>query len=108
MSFSLYRRPARERRPTMRLHDICGRWLHRPTPARLPAQRRRSPGLRLEQLEDRSVPANFSAANVSELIADINAANLTPEADTITLVAGATFTLTAVNNNEWQGPTGLP
>src|SRR5262249_12214587 len=37
----------------------------------------------------------------------IDAANLTPEADQITLVAGATYTLTEVNNL-WGGATGLP
>ena len=44
--------------------------------------------LSVEPLEDRAVPANFTAANVAELIAAIDAANLTPEADQITLAAG--------------------
>ncbi len=61
----------------------------------------------VERLEDRAVPANYSAASVSELIAAINAANLTPEADTITLAAAKTFTLIQMNNSE-HGPTGLP
>ncbi|MEK7215751.1 MAG: hypothetical protein AAB289_09185 [Chloroflexota bacterium] len=63
--------------------------------------------LTLEALEDRTVPSNYSAGNVPELIAAINAANQTPEADTIALVAGRTFTVTEVNNNT-SGPTGLP
>jgi hypothetical protein len=62
---------------------------------------------RMERLEDREVPALFTAASVSDLIADIDAANLTAEADTITLVAGRTFTLTGVNNTA-HGSTGLP
>jgi hypothetical protein len=63
--------------------------------------------LSVEQLEDRTVPSNFTAASVSELIADINAANLTAEADTITLAARKSFTLTAVDNTE-DGANGLP
>jgi hypothetical protein len=47
-------------------------------PARLRPQppRRRNARLALEQLEDRTVPSSFTAASVSDLIADINAANL--------------------------------
>lgn len=63
--------------------------------------------LHVERLEDRTVPSSYSAATVPELIAAIDAANLTPEADTITLAAGAIFTLTEVNNTT-NGPTGLP
>jgi hypothetical protein len=63
--------------------------------------------LRVEPLEDRTVPADFSAATVPELIAAIDASNLTAETDSITLVAGSTFTLTAVHNTA-DGPTGLP
>jgi hypothetical protein len=65
------------------------------------------PRLVVEALEDRAVPANFNAANVAQLIASIDAANLTPEADSITLAAGKTFTLTQVNNTT-HGATGLP
>jgi hypothetical protein len=53
------------------------------------------------------VPASFTAASVSDLVADIAAANKTPEADTILLAPGRTFTLAAVNNTA-DGPTGLP
>lgn len=63
--------------------------------------------LQVELLEDRLVPANYSAGTVAELIAAMNAANLTAEADTIALVAGTTYTLTEVNNTT-NGATGLP
>jgi predicted outer membrane repeat protein len=57
--------------------------------------RRRGTRLACEQLEDRTVPSSFTAATVSDLIADINAANALGGSNTITLVAGNTFTLTA-------------
>src|SRR5262245_19455096 len=63
--------------------------------------------LRVEALEDRSVPANFTAASVADLIADINAANAAGGSNTITLAPGAIFKLTAVNNSA-DGPNGLP
>jgi plastocyanin len=91
----------------MKLYDLIRGWLRQPTPARPPSPRRRDRRLRLEQLEDRTVPSTFTAASVSELIEDINMANQNFEADTITLVAGTTFTLTAVNNTT-HGATGLP
>jgi hypothetical protein len=91
----------------MKLRDMFGRWLPGPRPTQQPAARRHGLRLHLEQLEDRTVPANFTAATVSDLIADINAANLTAEADTITLVAGKTFTLPTVNNTT-DGANGLP
>jgi hypothetical protein len=78
---------------------------------RQPATRRRSLRLGLEQLEDRAVPSNFTAANVADLIADINQANLLGGANTITLAAGARFTLTAANTpgvgGDWIA-NGLP
>jgi hypothetical protein len=94
----------------MWFNEICKRLLGlsvkrrtvRPVPPRC-----RGLQLRLEQLEDRTVPSSFTAANVSDLIADINAANLAGGSNTITLVAGTTYTLTAVDNNT-DGPTGLP
>ena len=61
----------------------------------------------LEQLEGRTLFASYTAATVTQLIAAINAANSTAEADTITLAAGMTFTLTAVDNTT-NGATGLP
>jgi hypothetical protein len=63
--------------------------------------------LSVEQLEDRAVPAAWTAATVAELVQHINDANATPGADTITLAARATYTLTAVNNTA-HGWTGLP
>jgi hypothetical protein len=61
----------------------------------------------VEQLEDRTLPSNYTAGTVSDLIADMNAANATGGSNTITLVAGTTFTLTTVNNT-FLGATGLP
>jgi hypothetical protein len=58
-------------------------------------------------LEDRTVPSSYSVANAQELIVALGAANLTPEADIITLAAGKTFILAAVNNTT-DGATGLP
>jgi hypothetical protein len=63
--------------------------------------------LTVECLEQREVPAMFTAATVPELIAAIDTANQTAEADIITLVASSSFTLTEVNNST-NGPTGLP
>src|SRR5262245_2941922 len=72
------------------------------------AGRRRSP-LILEPLEDRTALSNFNAATVSDLIADINAANAAGGTNTITLTAPTTspYVLTAVDNTT-DGPTGLP
>jgi hypothetical protein len=63
--------------------------------------------LRVKQLEDRTVPSGFTAGTVAQLIADVNAANTAGGSNTITLVAGTTFTLTAVDNTT-DGATGLP
>jgi hypothetical protein len=71
--------------------------------------RRRGLRLTLEQLEDRLTPSNYTAANVSQLIADINAANMAGGANTITLTdpTNAPYTLAAVDNTT-DGATGLP
>jgi hypothetical protein len=61
----------------------------------------------LEALEDRALPSSYTAASVSDLIADISLANQAGGASTITLVPSTTFTLTAVNNSTY-GATGLP
>src|SRR5438445_1178651 len=69
-----------------------------------------SPGrlrLVLEHLEDRTLPASYTAASVSDLIHDIRAANHDKAPSTVTLVAGTDFLLGAVNNKT-DGPTGLP
>src|SRR2546421_6329040 len=67
----------------------------------------RGPRLVLERLEDRHLPSSYAAASVSDLIADINAANQAGGSNTIALAAGTTFALTAANNST-DGPTGLP
>src|SRR5436189_6198298 len=69
-----------------------------------PARRTR---LSVERLEDRTVPTAWTAATVAELVQHMNDANASPGPDTITLAAGATFTLTAVNNTT-NGNNGLP
>jgi hypothetical protein len=69
------------------------------------AHRRRCLGL--EGLEDRTLPSNYTAATVPDLIADINAANAAAGPNTITLAAGAAFVLSAVDNTT-LGATGLP
>jgi hypothetical protein len=61
----------------------------------------------LEQLEDRTVPSKFTASTVSQLIADINAANQSGGSNTIVLASNTTFDLTAVNNTT-NGANGLP
>src|SRR5262245_42716631 len=86
-------------------------WLHRPatgTRARPAPQRRARPTV--EALEDRAVPASYTAATVPELIGAIDAANQSPEADTITLAPGKTFTLTEANSLDSTvgGSNGLP
>jgi hypothetical protein len=68
---------------------------------------RRTARLTVEPLEDRWLPSSYTAASVSDLIADINAANLAGGSNTITLADGSKFTLTAVNNAT-NGNTGLP
>jgi predicted outer membrane repeat protein len=75
---------------------------------RAPAKPCRGLRLDLEQLEDRMLPSNYTAATVSDLIADINAANAAGGANSITLAKQTTFTLTQVNNTSDGSPTGLP
>src|SRR6516162_4225966 len=60
-----------------------------------------------EVLEVRSLVSSYTAASVSALVADINAANANGGANTITLAAKTTFDLTAVNNTT-NGANGLP
>jgi hypothetical protein len=71
-----------------------------------PSPLRHAP-LRLEQLEDRTLPSNFFAATVSDLIADIKAANNAGGSNTITLAANQTFKIDQVNNTT-DGGNGLP
>ncbi len=51
--------------------------------------------------------SSWTAANVADLIADINAANRAGGSNTILLAPNTTFDLTAVNNTT-NGPNGLP
>src|SRR5262249_22549128 len=110
MALSFYRRPAHARRPTMWLNEWYERslrWLTMTPQVRRPATPRRGLRLRLEPLEDRTVPTTLTAGTVTELVADINAANLAGGSNTITLLAGRTFTLTTADNTT-DGATGLP
>jgi len=72
--------------------------------------RSRSLYAHVERLEGRAVPSGYTAASVTELVAAIDAANLTAEADTITLAAGKTFTLTSeyISPDGNEGGNGLP
>jgi len=89
-------------------HCVTNLWRSASARTRTQTTRPRGPRLSLEQLEDRLVPTSFpNVSSVSQLIADINAANRHGGANTITLEAGHTFTLTKVNNST-DGPTGLP
>ncbi len=63
--------------------------------------------LGMERLEPRSMLTSLTAANVSQLIADINAANNAGGASMITLAPNTTFDLAAVNNTT-NGANGLP
>lgn len=64
--------------------------------------------LTLERLEDRTVPASFTASTPAELVASINLANQSAEADTITLAPGTTFTLKQAYGLSHHAMTGLP
>jgi hypothetical protein len=72
-----------------------------------PAKPRRALRLNLEQLEDRMLLSSYTAATVSDLIADIKAANAAGGSNTIMLAKKAVFTLTQVNNTS-DGDNGLP
>jgi hypothetical protein len=82
-------------------------WRSASVQARPQVWRRRSLRPTLEDLEGRTVPSTFNAATVSDLIADIQAANLTGGSNAITLAPNVTFDLTVVNNTT-HGATGLP
>jgi hypothetical protein len=83
--------------------SLLARWASKARPHRRPHPTR----LALEQLEDRSLPSAYTAGNVAELIADINAANLKGGPNTITLAPHTLFSVTAVDNLA-DCPNGLP
>jgi hypothetical protein len=60
-------------------------------------------------LEERALPSTFSAATVSDLIADIKAANSAGGTNTITLTAptSSPYVLSKADNRT-DGPNGLP
>ena len=91
----------------MSLHSP--RMLRHPTPrpAASPAGRPPVPGFGVERLETRTLFASFAPADAAGLVAAINAANRTPESDTITLGAGRSYTLTNAIYDT-NGPDGLP
>jgi hypothetical protein len=94
----------------MCLNKLWQHWGSQPAASRrsrAATVQRRPLRLRVKQLEDRTVPSGFTAGTVADLIADIKAANTGGGSNTITLVAGTTFTLTAVDNTT-DGATGLP
>ena len=64
---------------------------------------------RVEALEDRTLPASFTAGTAAELVAAIAAANAAGGTNTIALTAPTTspYTLTAVDNTT-DGANGLP
>jgi hypothetical protein len=76
---------------------------------RFPPAHCRRPRLAIEWMEERALSSNYTAASVSELIADINAANNAGGSKTITLTAPTTspYVLTAVDNST-DGANGLP
>src|SRR5262245_58587086 len=78
-----------------------------PRSPRPPARQRRRAQLRLEQLEDRALPSAYTAGSVTDLIADINAANKAGGTNSIELAANTTFELTAADNTA-DGANGLP
>src|SRR5262249_50707974 len=84
---------------------LADRAPHRAAPRRRPAFHRPL----LEALEDRTLPSNYTAASVSDLIKDIKHSNAAGGMNTITLVAPTTspYVLTGVDNST-DGATGLP
>src|SRR4051794_23123658 len=81
--FSTNRRPFLDRRFAMRLREMIGR-----RSARVLVACRRVRRPLVEWLEDRAVPAGYTAASVGELINVISAANVRGGVDTFAAVAG--------------------
>jgi len=95
----------------MWFHSLLASWKSGRSRGRRPQPRpaRRGTRLFVEQLEDRALPSGFTAYTTADLIADIDTANVTPGANTITLAAAPTapYLLAAVDNTT-DGATGLP
>jgi hypothetical protein len=95
----------------MWFRSLLASWKSSPSRCLRPQPRRTPRGTRLilEHLECRSLPSTYSAANVTELIADINAANTAGGTNTITLTgpASSPYVLTAANNGT-DGGNALP
>ncbi len=89
----------------MTLNERWQRWLRRSYGPR--RQMQTPTRLSLEGLEERTLLSNFTAANVTELIGDIAAANNAGGNNTITLAGNTTFTLSQANNTT-KGDNGLP
>src|ERR1700733_12477579 len=76
------------RRPTGFLRKVLSCFLHLSS---FPRLRLAQACLSLEYLEDRALPSAYTAASVSDLIADLNAANLKGGTNQIVLAAHTTF-----------------
>src|SRR5262249_38725916 len=109
MLLSFYRRPPLERRCAMWLRSLFALGRSACSPTRRSDRAQRRPRITVERLEERGLPSNYAAASVSDLIADINAANQAGGSNTITLTAPTTapYVLTAVDNST-DGTNGLP
>jgi predicted outer membrane repeat protein len=96
----------------MWLHALYQRWVGKTATARsvrTAAARRRGPRPGVRQLEGRNLLTNYTAAYVSDLVADINASNQSGGSNTITLTAPTAdaYVLTTVNDTT-DGNRGLP
>lgn len=91
----------------MWFRSALDRWFTKPQGHKSAGAQRHCSRLAVEQLEDRMTPSTYGAASVSDLIADVNAANLNNGASTIVLAPNTTFTLTAADNTT-DGANGLP
>jgi hypothetical protein len=94
----------------MWVKKLWGRYPRGPAKPRRQPTRRRNTYLAVVDLENKTVPSSFTAASVSGLIADINAANKLGGSNTIALSAPATspYVLTGAYGNNNDGATGLP